>query len=146
MMVNYDIATVKEFMFCTWPHIRMDSLNKFPPLNYHKTLNEKFPPLTCPVWIPAPPPPPHPWNYVQCMDYVMKWKIIETLPLHWSSLQWVSVLLHTDWQGWCIKVFFWKTRHECAMTKKGHILINLRQFEDQMPLVCKFKVWRVRKY
>ena len=93
-----------------------------------------------------PPPPPHPWNYVQCLDYVMKWKIIETLPLHWSSLQWVSVLLHTDWQGWCIKVFFWKTRHECAMTKKGHILINLRQFEDQMPLVCKFKVWRVRKY
>ena len=64
MMVNYDIATVEEF---TWPHIRMErlflqfiknklsSLDKFRPLNYHKTLNEKFPPLTCLVWIPARP-------------------------------------------------------------------------------------------
>ena len=46
-MVNYDLATVEEFMFCTWPHIRMEklflqliknklsSLDKFPPLKYH---------------------------------------------------------------------------------------------------------------
>ena len=66
-MVNYDITTVEEFMFRTWLHVRMErlflqliknklnSLNKSPPLNYHKTLNEKFPPLTCPVWIPAAP-------------------------------------------------------------------------------------------
>ena len=82
MDVNYDIATASEFMFCTWPQIRMErlflqlfkkkltSLDKSPPpLNYHKILNsplpfvpltkisEKFPPLACPVLNPAPPPP-----------------------------------------------------------------------------------------
>ena len=53
-MVNHDIATVREFMFCTWPQIRMErlflqlikekstSLDKFLPLNYHKTLNPPF--------------------------------------------------------------------------------------------------------
>ena len=59
MMVNYDIATVKEFMFCTWPQLRMErlflqlikkkltSLDKCPPLNCHKTLISPFlfPPL-----------------------------------------------------------------------------------------------------
>ena len=51
MMVNYCIATVWEFMFCTWPQIRMErlflqlikkkltSFDRFPSLNYHKTLN-----------------------------------------------------------------------------------------------------------
>ena len=53
-MVNYIIATVREFMFCTWPQIRMERLflqlikkkltclDKFPPLNYHKALNPLF--------------------------------------------------------------------------------------------------------
>ena len=53
-MVNYDIATVKEFMFCTWPQLRMEklflqlikkkltSLDKSPPLNCHKTLISPF--------------------------------------------------------------------------------------------------------
>ena len=53
-MVNHDIATVRELMFCTWVQTRMEklflqlvkekltSLDKFPPLNYHKTLNAPF--------------------------------------------------------------------------------------------------------
>ena len=57
MMVNFDIATAREFMFCTWPQIRMErlflqlikkkltSLEKFSPLNYHKTLSS---PLSSP--------------------------------------------------------------------------------------------------
>ena len=162
MIVNYGIATVEEFMFCTWPHIRMEglflqfiknklsSLGKFPQLNYIKTLNEKFPPLTCPVWIPAPVSPlPCKWGgkCVQCMHYVMKFKIFGPLPLHWSasSLQWVSFLLHTSRQDWYIKTFFRKARHECAMSKKRHILINLGQFADEMPLAFKIKVAGVRK-
>ena len=53
-MANYDIAAIREFMFCAWPQTRMErlflqllkkkmtSLNKFPPLNYNKTLNPLF--------------------------------------------------------------------------------------------------------
>ena len=26
MMVNYEIATIREFMFCAWPQIRMEKL------------------------------------------------------------------------------------------------------------------------
>ena len=49
MMTNHDIATLREFMFWAWPQISMErlilqfikkkltSLDKFPPLNYHKT-------------------------------------------------------------------------------------------------------------
>ena len=73
MMVNHDIAIVREFMFCTWPQLimvklfwqlikkKLTSLEKPPtPLNYRKTLN-------CPIFCsphyhalfenPAPPPP-----------------------------------------------------------------------------------------
>ena len=51
MMVSHDIATARELMFCTSPELRMErlflqrikqkltSLDKFPPPNYHKTLN-----------------------------------------------------------------------------------------------------------
>ena len=49
MMVNYDIATVSEFTFVHDPKHKQEwkgyfcnsltSLDKFPPLNYHKTLN-----------------------------------------------------------------------------------------------------------
>ena len=80
-MINHDMAAVKEFIFCTWPQIRMERLflqlikkkltriDKFPPANYLKTLNplpfclspllksqKKIPPLTCPVWNPGSPP------------------------------------------------------------------------------------------
>ena len=57
-MVNHDIATVREFIFCTWPQIRMEklflklikkkliNLDKFSPLNYHKNWIPRFcPPL-----------------------------------------------------------------------------------------------------
>ena len=82
MMVNHGVTTVREFMFCIWPRIRMErlflqiikkkltSVDKFFSLDYHKTLNSPFfipslkfqknllPPtlLTCPVWNPVPPP------------------------------------------------------------------------------------------
>ena len=44
MIVNDDIATVRDFMFCSWPQIRMvklikkklTSLDKLPTLNYSK--------------------------------------------------------------------------------------------------------------
>ena len=51
MMVDHDIATAREFMFCTRPQTRMErlflqlikkkltSLDKFPQLNYRKPLN-----------------------------------------------------------------------------------------------------------
>ena len=61
-MVNQDVATVREFMFCTRNVLsqikngkvilqfikkKLISLDKFPPLNYHKTLNLPFlPPPT----------------------------------------------------------------------------------------------------
>ena len=60
MMTNHDIATLREFMFCAWLQIRMEklilqfikkkltSLDKFPPLNYHKT-------LISPSFYPPPP-------------------------------------------------------------------------------------------
>ena len=47
MMINHDIATVREFMFCKVGLCRLflqlikeklTNLNKFPPLNYHKIL------------------------------------------------------------------------------------------------------------
>ena len=53
-MVNYDIAAIRESMFCTWHQTRMErlflqllkkkmtSLNKSPQLNYNKTLNPLF--------------------------------------------------------------------------------------------------------
>ena len=74
MMVNYDIATVGEFMFCTRPQISMErlflqlikkkltSLGRFPPLNYHKTLNFPtilFPPLKFQKKISPPPTHSH---------------------------------------------------------------------------------------
>ena len=31
-------------------------------------------------------------------------------------------------------VYFRKAEHACGMSKKGHILINLGQFEDEPPL------------
>ena len=68
MIVNHDIATVKEnweLMFCTWSQIRMErlflqllkkkltSLNKFPHWKKHWT-----PPLFPPLKIHKLPPPP----------------------------------------------------------------------------------------
>ena len=65
-MVNHDIATVREFMFCTWPQIRMErlflqlikekstSLDKFPPTELPQNIESPLfvPPLTWPVWNP----------------------------------------------------------------------------------------------
>ena len=160
MMVNYDIATVEEF---TWPHIRMErlflqfiknklsSLDKFRPLNYHKTLNEKFPPLTCLVWIPAPLPLPALVRgggelcsmHGLCHEMENVWTLAAPLKLKFPTMSF-SFTAHKStrlmYQG-----VFRKTRHECAMSKKRHILINLGQSEDEMPLACKFKVAGVRK-
>ena len=81
MMINHDIATVREFMFCKVGLCRLflqlikeklTNFNKFPPLNYHKILipppffcppylnfRKKFLPLTCLVWnLVSPSPTP----------------------------------------------------------------------------------------
>ena len=67
-MINYDIATVREFMFCTWTQIRIErlflqlvkekltSFDKFPPLNCQKTLNPPFLFLTLKFQKNYPPP------------------------------------------------------------------------------------------
>ena len=40
-----------------------------------------------------------------------------------------------------------KIMRACGMTKRWHILINLRQFDDKTPkFKCKFRVLGVRKY
>ena len=44
------------------------------------------------------------------------------------------------------KVYFRKTRHVCSLNKKGHILINLRQFVRETVLrAYKFKGFGVIK-
>ena len=54
MDVNYDIATASEFMFCTWPQIRMERL--FLQLIKKKlTSFDKFPPTELPQNIEFPP-------------------------------------------------------------------------------------------
>ena len=46
-----------------------------------------------------------------------------------------------------VRAYFRKAGYACGMNKKGHILVNLGQFEDETPLtICKFKVLGVRKY
>ena len=48
---------------------------------------------------------------------------------------------------WISRAYFRKAGHACVITKKGHILINLEQFEDKMPLnSMQIKVFGVRKH
>ena len=66
-MVNHNVATVREFIISTWSQTRMEklflqlikkkltSLDKFPPLNYHKTLTLPF--LFLPLKFEKSPPP-----------------------------------------------------------------------------------------
>ena len=88
-MVNHDIATVREFMFCTWSQIRLflklikkkfeqprQVLPTELPQNIESPLlspsllkfQKKLPPLTCPVWNPGPPFKK--WAYSRaCLQY-----------------------------------------------------------------------------